>query len=613
MCGILIAYGARPVDRARFDAARDTLVHRGPDAQRSVFLENDCLALGHTRLSIIDLSSRAHQPMRSDDLWVTFNGEIYNYRELRIQLEAEGCRFMTSSDTEVLLHGYRVWGEDLCSRLHGMFAFVIWDGRGKRAFLGRDHLGQKPLYYTEAGGEFVAASEIKAIKAYSRHSFRMRKESVIDALVQDFVAEPETWYQDIKVLPAGHQMTLRRTARESLATSICKYWSFEPPLDPQPVSEMEALERLEAEVNQAVRSHLIADVEVGAFLSGGIDSTCVVTEAARLMETPIRTFSIGFGSNDELPRARSTARAVGATHTEAVVSEADFAQSADNALSLFDSPFADTSLVATERVSELARRDVKVVVTGDGGDECFGGYDYGKYLAPGLAGRPPVAATRSAIRATLQWFWDQLLWQTVGAERWSTIARERLVNMRKVPRSRRGFLSPELIRACVDYDPSAIYQSHRDLRRLPFRDAQWVGIKVQLPSRMLAKVDRCSMAHSLEARAPFLAPKLIEAMLSFPLSISNPAEDWYKGLLRRWLHSRISQEVLDAKKRGFALPRSWAAVPLPSGKTSSELFPACVEASLIRPGGWRQVSRSPRILWYFQQINRALDSGILRV
>lgn len=611
MCGILIVFGLNPINRARFDAARDTLLHRGPDAQQSAFLEDGRLALGHTRLSIIDLSSRANQPMRSGSLWVTFNGEIYNSPELRQELKLKGCEFSTSSDTEVLLHGYRIWGEDLCERLLGMFAFVIWDDREKRLFLGRDHFGQKPLYYTEINGEFVAASEIKAIKAYARRQFPLRRESIIDSMVQDFVAEPNTWFQGIEALPAGHQMSIRRQCGGTLRMAIKNYWSFEPPLEPEPINRKNALERLTVELDASIRSHLLADVEIGAFLSGGIDSTGIVTLASQVISHPIKTFSIGFGGDDELPLARATATQIGSVHREAVVTENDFRASLDKVLSLFDQPFADTSLVPTERVSALAAEQVKVVLTGDGGDECFGGYDYGRYLGPGLADKRAAVFARHRIRAAFESWWEQFRWIALGHERWARKARERLVNVRRLRKKHSGILAPKLLAELDGYDPSWIYRKHRDLKRDSFRDAQWVGIKVPLPSKMLAKVDRCSMAHSLETRAPFLNPRLVELMLNLPTAVTNPRNSWYKGMLRQWLDGKILNEVLAAPKRGFSVPKIWSQVSRERFRENEEILPLCVSAGLVQPAAWRKMKTAPDLLWRFMQVEHALSIGVI--
>lgn len=610
MCGILIALSRKPLDRAHFDAARDTMIHRGPDAQQSVFLEADTVGLGHTRLSIIDLSNRANQPMQDGNLWVTYNGEIYNFPQLREELELAGCQFKTNSDTEVLLHGYRVWEESLCERLLGMFAFAVYDADTGCALLGRDHFGQKPLYYADLGDVFIAASEIKAIKACAGRGFALRKESVVDAMIQDFVAEPRTWFEDINVVPAGHQMRIERTESGSIRSAISNYWTFTPDANPQPITQGEALEQLGVELREATSSHMLADVEVGSFLSGGIDSTCITTLASELLDTSIQTFSIGFGGNDELPAARQTAARICADHHEDNLGEGDFQYFKDRALAVFDHPFADTSLVPTEHVSRLAARKVKVVLTGDGGDEVFGGYSFGRYLAPRLGPSPLLVPTVSGLRSSASFWWDALLFSALGSERWGRVTKDRIVNSRRLSVRRRSILAPELLQSIDGYDPSWAHRQHSIDALDPFRKAQWIGIKVALASRMLVKVDRASMAHSLETRAPFLSPRLAEFALSLPRPVTNPTPDWYKSLLRQWLDGRIDSSVLNANKRGFDLPKEWSSLDQASLASGEELLPNCVSAALIRPMGWHRLRRAPRLLWYFTQIERALDTGM---
>lgn len=608
MCGILLAYGGKSIDRGRFDAARDTLIHRGPDAQNSVFLENDTLGLGHTRLSIIDLSSRSDQPMRDGSLRVIFNGEIYNYPELKTHLTSVGAKFRTTSDTEVLLHGYRHWGDNLCQHLEGMFAFAIWDDEAKSLYLGRDHFGQKPLYYTMLDGQFIAASEIKAIKKFAVRSFRLRKESLIDAMVQDFVAEPKTWYDDIFAVPPGHQMTVKLSSSGGIQCLLSNFWPFTPDPDPPPVSQQQALDAVGEAIENSVAAHMLADVEVGAFLSGGVDSNCIATFASEQLASPIRTFTIGFGGEDELPLARESARLIGASHHEAVVSEHDYRNFMVSSLRLFDSPFGDTSIVPMTRVSKLASDSVKVVLTGDGGDEIFGGYNYGQYLSPALSSGGSRASGLRGLRSNLQNVFQRAAWTVLGDSYYSDVAKKRLNNARQVSRRRRSILSPELP---ADYDPSEVYRSYHQAGLSTFRNAQWTAIKTTLPSRMLAKVDRCSMAHSLESRSPFLSPRLAELVLNYPREITNPIDNWFKGLLRENLKGKIPESVMSAPKRGFDVPMSWTAAGRHQVKGSAEVLRNCVDAGLIQKGAWAKLGGAPRVQWYFNQIECALEHGII--
>ncbi len=599
----------QPVDRRSFNRARDTMTHRGPDAGESVFLQNDYIALGHRRLSILDLSVAANQPMQLDSLWVSFNGEIYNYPELRKKLEIKGCQFRTSSDTEVLLHGYRVWGENLCDHLSGMFAFVIWDDTSKEMFIARDHVGQKPLYYYQVGKQFVAASEIKAIKALYGSHLELRQESLIDFQYFDFVPEPFTWYENIKCVLPGHRMKIS-FKNNSFNSASEQYWNFTPDPEPTPISQSNALDFLGEHVEKAVKSHLLADVEVGAFLSGGADSTAIVSTATQFLDDPIKTFSIGFGNSDgdELPLARETANTFGSIHTEGIVSKEDYLASMGVLFDIFDMPFADDSLIPTERVSALAAKDVKVVLTGDGGDEAFGGYLYGRYLSPFLQLKPKHRRNNlGGLRNSLWSSFDKLSYMVQGAEKWRN-NHSSLLRGQRVRSRVDTLLGEDMAKKLKSYDPNWVYDQYRNSEIDTFRLAQWMSIKISLPNKYLVKVDRSSMRHSLEARSPFLSHTLLEAMLNLPTNIRNPENNWYKGLFRNWLTNKIPENVLNAQKRGFAIPRTWTLVP-PSGNTT-QLLPRCIEASFINPSAVSRITKEPRVYWKFLQLEQALEKGL---
>ncbi|MGI9301314.1 MAG: asparagine synthase (glutamine-hydrolyzing) [Gammaproteobacteria bacterium] len=608
MCGLLIAYSTKsPIDRQRFDRARDSMFHRGPDAGDSVFLQQDSLALGHRRLSIIDLSQAANQPMQSGDLWVVFNGEIYNWNELRCELVRQGCTFRTNSDTEVLLHGYRIWGQDICHHLLGMYAFGIWDARANSLFLARDHVGQKPLYYYAASGVFIAASEIKGIRELLGNPFTMRKESLLDDLMFDFVPEPNTWYREVKCVLPGHFMQV--SPRDGgYGVSERQYWTFTPAVDPDPISEGEALESMGQEIGFAVKSHLAADVEVGAFLSAGTDSSCIVATAARATSEPLSTFSIGFGSpdGDELPVARQTAKMYATVHKEESVLERDYQRGTGYALEVFDEPFTDNSLVPTERVSEFAARDVKVVLSGDGGDEVFGGYDFGWFVSPYLSRIEPRLSliTNLRLRRLAQRECDRLTFCLLGKQWWSQ--RDNFFRRLAPKESALKYLGPEFAAELADYDPKWIHRRHNIPELDPFRRAQWLRLKTSLPARMLAKVDRCSMRHSLETRAPLLSHKLVEMMFDLPTAVKNPESDWFKGLLRKWLVDKVPQDVIDASKRGFNVPDHWRAAE-PRHIASERLLERSMGSGILAPAAMSRLKRKPRTLWKFLQVEKALE------
>jgi asparagine synthase (glutamine-hydrolysing) len=610
MCGIWLAIDLRkPIDRGRFDTARDTLTHRGPDAAGSVILANGAVGLGHRRLSIIDLSASANQPMQLGDLYVTFNGEIYNYQRLREELEREGCVFRTRSDTEVLLHGYRKWGEGLCARLEGMFAFAIWDEAARTLFAARDHVGQKPFYYQLKETQFVAGSEMKALASYLGRPLPLRPEAVLDHSYFSYIPEPHTWYRDVLTLPPGHSLTLKPDGGK-LRCEIRQYWTFTPPIEPLKIDAREAGEQLGRLLESTVADHMLADVEVGAFLSGGVDSAGVVLLASRLSGKPIRALSIGFGeADDELGRARESGRRFGAIQTAEIVHESAFQQSVDKVLQLFDEPFTDTSLVPTERVSELAAQQVKVVLTGDGGDEVLGGYDYGRHLSPWLdnSSAPTNPLKWTQIKGAL---WLSRFAYTLLGEKWWLGHHDPLRYNRFLWRLR-NLLGPNIRAEVGDYDPRWAMDRDRIERLDPFRQAQWTDLKVALPSKMLVKVDRCTMAHSLEARAPFLAPRVVEFLLSLPTAIKNPKSDWYKGLYRNYLRGQVPDSVLGAPKRGFAIPQRWR--PLPPAELNDLKLERCLDAHILRRGSVEQLARRPGLVWQFLQIERAFADGLMTV
>jgi asparagine synthase (glutamine-hydrolysing) len=598
MCGFLFAVSsAGPWDPVRFNAARDALAHRGPDAADSAFLDHHTVALGHRRLSILDLSAAANQPMRQDALWVVYNGEIYNYPELRKELEQRGCVFRTHTDTEVLLHGYRVWKDGLCEKLRGMFAFALWDDETETLYAGRDHLGQKPFYFASVDGRFVAASEIKAITALLGRRFPMRRESLLEFLVCDYVPEPFTWYEGIQSLLPGHYLKLKRRSG-SWAWGTAEYWSFRPDPHPRPIRPEQAREEMGRLIEREVRAHLQSDVEVGAFLSGGVDSSCVATVAGAALNHPLKTFSIGFGSadEDELPLARQTAARIGARHFERTVRMEELRQALDRVLTVFDQPFGDSSLAPTYEVSELAAEQVKVVITGDGGDEVFGGYwHYHKYLTLPEWSFSSWPALRHSWAA--RW---------AGLAAWQ--ARLNFGHQVMTERNARRVLAPALAGALRDHDPCWQFRAHWRPELDPFRRAQWLDIKCYLPGDILVKVDRCSMRHSLETRPPFLAAGLLEYMLNLPAEVKNPGGE-FKGLFRDWLRNRVPDGVLHAPKRGFGITDALWSDFLADERVERAMR-AGVERGLFSADAMELSRRNPGLAWRMIQITQALESGL---
>lgn len=611
MCGLIAAASLGPaIDRGRFDRARDCMAHRGPDGAGSEYFADDSVALGHRRLAIIDLTDAGRQPMRLGQKWVVFNGEIYNFPELRRELEAAGCQFKSNSDTEVLLHGFNEWGQSLCRRLRGMFAFVIFDEVSKELFLARDHVGQKPLYFAQVGDSFVAASEIKAIRSYLGPRFTMRNESILDFLVYGYVPDPNSWYQEVRSVLPGN--CLRVTHREGKFRLVeQEYWDFRPPVEPQSIERDDALHLLDTAVRSAVKSHLLADVSVGALLSGGVDSGSVVAMASRISDAPLQTFSIGFESRhaDETKLARLVADKYSTHHTERIVTESQYQSSISDLLDTFDQPFADTSLVPTNAVCALASESVKVVLTGDGGDETFGGYNLGTYISP-FHDKELLRNLRFNRRSA-----NDLVGFLRNAAAYLAMSESGWRNRRHYPRYRQSVqrelsLMPKEFRDLLaDYEWRWMYPNYTVPGLDAFRQAQWHHIKNILPGKMLVKIDRCAMRHSLESRAPFLAPDLIEAMLSLPTAVKNPNRNWYKGLLRDWAKELLPPEILSAPKRGFGVPKDWTVRTLvPNG---ADGLGHVLGAGALSERAWPTLQRREGLLWKVLQIERAMAEGML--
>jgi asparagine synthase (glutamine-hydrolysing) len=541
MCGFLSYIGREPLrDAAMFDAARDRLAHRGPDAARSMSLRDGRVRLGHRRLSILDLSEAGHQPMRLGDVWVIYNGEIYNFPELRRELEQKGSVFASHCDTEVLLHGYRAWGADLPRRLVGMFAFCLWDDATGELLAARDHAGQKPLYYTWDGDRFMAASEVKALVPLMARAPTLRRESIVDFLVYDDIPDPYTWHREINSVPPGHVLTMSFD-RERPAPRVSAYWTFTPDAQPAPADFTRSRDALGALLERSVRMHQLADVEVGAFLSGGLDSSAVVALEASQRQDPVRTFTVGYtGETGELPLARLVAEHCGCRHTEAMLEKDGMDAAFGRSFGMFDMPFGDPSQFPTYEVSRLAARDLKVVLTGDGGDEVFGGYwDLKKYM-----GDPPVDSWNpfAHIRHWRQRTERRRTWQATYNFGHSPAAPELI----------RTWLGPELA-DLRDYDGWWFYKQHWRQELDPFRRAQWLDFKTYLPT-VLKKVDRCAMAHSLEARCPILHTELIEFAFNLPTEVKNPRGE-FKYLYREWMRARrlVPDALFRAPKLGFGV------------------------------------------------------------
>jgi asparagine synthase (glutamine-hydrolysing) len=558
MCGIcgLVSLNGRPADRALLERMNSALVHRGPDSD-GVFVE-DGVGVAARRLAIIDLAT-GDQPLSNEDgsVVVVQNGEIYNYRELRAGLIAKGHRFRTEGDTEVLAHLYEERGVRFAEDLRGMFAIALWDARRRRLVLARDRFGIKPLYYRLSADAFSFASELKALLRQPGFSRAIDPEAVEAFLAFSFVPAPLSVFREARKLPPGSTLVWNEAAPTEL--EIDRY------AEPRPVmadevrtgSEEELAEELRERLRDSVRAHLIADVPVGVLLSGGIDS-CTLAALASETTPHISTFTIGFDERefDERALARLVAERYGTNHHELVV-RPDAAELLPALATTFDEPFADSSAVPTYLISQLARQHVTVALSGEGGDELFGGYNYyaghalARRLAPAAALLRPFVErlpTSTAKASSLDW----------RAKRWVRAARlsplERHYAWKSVftPGERAELLQPEL-RTAVD--PLEIIRPHFDATEGAEELARMMGLDVAvfMVDDMLVKTDRASMAHSLEARVPLLDPVVAELALALPssLKVRGLAK---KRLLRRAVAPLLPREILEGKKRGFSAP-----------------------------------------------------------
>ena len=538
------------------------IVHRGPDDDG--FFGADGVGLGMRRLSIIDLAG-GQQPIYNEDgrLALVFNGEIYNYRELRAQLQGQGHRFRTESDTEVIVHLYEEHGDACVHHLRGMFAFALWDKSRRRLLVARDRLGIKPLYYVQAGERLIFGSEIKALLQHPAVDARLDLEGLSGYLSLKYVPAPHTLFAGVRSLPPGHALTW-----SAGGPTVRRYWdlSFAQQRNGHH-SEAEYAEELATLLRDSVRLRLRSDVPFGAFLSGGVDSSTIVAYMSELLDEPVKTFTVGFaaqgGTQSELPYARLIAEQYRTDHHEIFVSARDFVDKAEKVIWHLDQPIADQATVATLMVAELAAEHVKMVLTGEGGDELFAGYARysGERLSPifralpgalkplllnasrhlpGLRGRRPQIALHALAQASeaarlTNWF-----------PLFNSEAKQRL-------------LAPALaheLRCAASEDAAAAVVAQTLAQtdaRAPLNRMLYADSKLWLPDYLLLRGDKLTMAASLEARVPLLDHKLVEFAATLPPHLK------LNGLTRKYLLKRVSGQVIpeaiiQRKKEGFPIP-----------------------------------------------------------
>jgi asparagine synthase (glutamine-hydrolysing) len=590
MCGIAGIFDLRnraPVDEGLLSTMRDTLRHRGPDGEG--LHREPGVGLAHRRLSIIDVAS-GQQPLYNEDgsVVLVYNGEIFNYLGLVDELRSRGHQFRTHCDTEVIVHAWEEWGEASVERFNGQFAYALWDRNCGKGFLARDRLGIKPLYYAQLeSGEVLFGSELKALLAHPGLRREIDPTAVEEFFAYGYVAEPKSIFRGVSKLAPGHTLTLEagRPLRQR------RYWDvvFDARHD---ASEAELADELVLRLRASVASQLMSEVPLGAFLSGGVDSSAVVAMMAHVSEGPVNTCSIGFGEGDfdESRYAAGVAARYRTNHFSASVDPADFAL-VDRLASLYDEPFADSSAMPTYRVSELARRKVTVALSGDGGDESFGGYRRYRWhtyeekvrgLVPGgvrgpvfgLLGRmypkadwaPKLLRAKSTLEALaldpIEGYFHSV--SILGDGLRARLFRE------SFRRELQGYHALDVLRRHLANAPED-----------PLSRVQYLDIKTYLPGDILTKVDRASMAHSLEVRVPILDHELIEWVAGLAPEMKLQGREG-KYLFKRAMEPYLSTDVLYRPKMGFAVPlASWFRGPLRDRVRQAVMSPVLLDTGIF--------------------------------
>lgn len=596
ICGIFDINGG-PVDKAAIVRMNSALVHRGPDDE-GYHIEGP-VGLGHRRLSIIDLHAGS-QPIYSEDrrMAIVFNGEIYNFKQIRDLLIRKGHVFRTATDTEAIVHAYEEWGAECLDRLRGMFAFAIWDRKEQTLFLARDRLGIKPLYYALDGGRFVFASEIKAILASGCIPRTLDYQALSDYLSLGYVPAPKSIFRQIRKLPPAHYCIRSRNSQKT-----ARYWDidFTPDLDTGEAGFCrQVLEKLE----EAVKIRLMSDVPLGAFLSGGVDSGMVVALMAKAMQDPVRTNTVGFSHEayNEIGYARETSALFHTDQSEEIVTP-DILDTVDKLARVYDEPFADSSSIPTYFVSRMARKRVTVALSGDGGDENFAGYR--RYYFDLFENR-----VRNVVPGPVrQHLIGPLASVYPKADRLPQFLRAKtlLTNLSKdpvegyfnsmslvLPGMKSSLVSPDLDRMLDGYDSSLVFREHYDQcnAKDPLSRIQYIDFNTYLPEDILTKVDRASMAVSLEVRVPVLDHELVE------LAARIPPHFKIRGRTSKYIFKKAAEhllpgQILNRKKMGFCLPvNEWLKTELRPLVHDTLLGSRCRQRGFFNPdvveNMWRQ-------------------------
>ena len=558
IAGILRLDDQANIDRPVLERMSSLLRHRGPDGEG--FFSEGAIGFAHRRLSIIDLAT-GDQPMTSPDgsRVIIFNGEIYNYREIRAELQAKGCQFRTQSDTEVILQAYDIFGSQCVNHLNGMFAFAIWDKREQRLFIARDHLGIKPIYYWSNGTWFVFASEIKAFLAFPGFQVKLNRAALDEYLTFVYVLCEHTFFDGVKQVLPGHTVTVQN---KRITTN--KYWDVT--FEQRAITASQAISELENLLDDAVRMQLVSDVPLGAFLSGGLDTSTIVAMAMRHASPGFKTFSVGFTESarfDELPFANIVASQFGTDHHQIVPSAKDFLDFFPKAIWHLDEPAVGPPAIPTFFVSRLARsKGVKVLLSGEGGDELFAGYPRGValYHQQQLRGNASNISTRVSALQTLAGFYARrtMGWRS-GLSLFTTLTQatpQRYAQMQRAlaPSLRDRLYSTDFRRAVGESQALDKFASTFDAcnTKSDLQRAMYVDLKTYLAA-LLHVADRMGMAASVESRVPLLDQRLVQWAASLPaqLKIEGFAT---KSLLRKTASHFLPAEIVQRPKVGFQTP-----------------------------------------------------------
>ncbi len=573
MCGITGIFdtrGKREINRAVLTRMNESQHHRGP-VEGGVHVEAG-VGLGHRRLSIIDLAT-GQQPLYNEDqsVCVVFNGEIYNYQELIPELQALGHVFHTRSDTEVIVHAWEAWGEACVKRFRGMFAFALWDRNSETLFLARDRLAVKPLFYALLpDGTFLFGSELKSLLAHGGLARDIDPLAVEEYFALGYVAEPRTIFRQARKLPPAHTLALRRG--QPLGEPR-EYWDVRFTLD-NPIGSEDACDQLNEKLKESIRLRMIAEVPLGAFLSGGVDSSAVVALMAGLSNEPVNTCSIAFADPafNEAEFAKTVADRYHTNHHVETVESDDF-DLIDTLARLYDEPYADSSAIPTYRVCQLARKHVTVALSGDGGDETFGGYRrYRLHLmeermrsALPRAIRQPIFQLLGRVYPKADWAPRMFRAKTTfeGMARSSVEAYFHSVSILRDP-MREQLFSSKFKSEIAGYNAQDVFQYHagRSGTDDPLALIQYLDLKTYLVGDINTKVDRASMAHALEVREPLMDHEIIEWLATLPSSLKVRGQEG-KYLLKKAMEPHLSQDILYRPKMGFAVPLArWFRGPL---------------------------------------------------